>query len=360
MEATSSLKKLIRYDPYGVARKQLAIISFIILSIRGCFGWLGYDTLAFTLIFNLFLVASIDYRQVNKLFLLVPFLIISMINNKVVLGIIDLIAMCLVLRNVKITKLAYIYLIILIVFIPIWIYLLRNGYIASERWFDPAKGGEFWDYGFTNPNGLGIFGFHICATLYLLLYRKPIILSMVATLIISQFFYSISFCRTAWMGGMVLALCSIMLYLKLFRKWMRYPLAFLPFILFVVIISLAKKVNSYEFLDILFSGRLSIWNGIMNSMGPINWLIGASQSDLTIDGSFAMLLFLGGLILVSIFCYLFYNLMKTHFNRAIPYLPFLLGVMACGVMETTFSACGGLSVIFWYIIINPQNLQYKQ
>ncbi len=258
MEAATSLNKRICNDPYLLVRRQLAIISFVILCIRGFWGWLGYDTLLFTLLLNLLIVASINYNHVNKLFLIVPFLCVSMIYNKTVLGIIDLIAMCLILRYIKISKLANIYLVTLLIFIPIWIFLLRNGYLESKRWFDPAKGGEFWDYGFANPNGLGIFGFHICATLYLLLYRKLIILSLVATLIISQFFYSISFCRTAWLGGMVLALCSLMTYLKLFRKWMKLPIALLPPFIFIIIIFLAKKIGSYEFLEIFFSGRFAI------------------------------------------------------------------------------------------------------
>lgn len=356
METVRTLNDISVDHKYDLIRKQFAVISFVILSVRGYFGSFGYDTLGITILLNIFLIASIDYRHVNRLFLLVPFLVISMFNNKTVLGIIDLFAMCLVLRNVRLSKLASIYFTVLIIFIPIWLFLLREGYIISKRWFDPAKGGEFWDYGFANPNGLGIFGFQLCATLYILLYKKHIIISILATLAISQLFYSLSFCRTAWLGGMVLAFCSLSLYLKLYRNWMKYPLSVFPIFLFFVIIFLAKKVSSYEVLDILFSGRLSIWSSIINTMGPLNWLFGASQSDLTIDGSFAMLLFLGGLILVAVFCYLFYEMTIKYYKKIIPYLPFILAVMACGVMETTFSACGGFSVIFWYILFNPEKI----
>lgn len=356
METAKALNGFYEDHKYDLIRQQLGVLSFLILSIRGCFGWLGYDTLGFTLILNLFLVFSIDYRRVNKLFLLIPFLVISMLNNKTVLGIIDLFVMCLILRNVRISKLARIYFIILLIFIPIWLFLLKEGYISSKRWFDPAKGGESWDYGFVNPNGLGILGFHICAVLYILLYNKHIIISILATLSICQLFYSISLCRTAWLGGMVLAFCTLLLYFKLYRNWMKYPLSVLPILLYFVIIFLSRRVGSYELLDILFSGRLSVWSGIIRTMGPINWLIGASQPDLTIDGSFAMLLFLGGTILVSIFCYLFYKMTIKYFDRIVPFLPFILSVMACGMMETTFSACGGLSVIFWYLLFNPEKL----
>lgn len=356
METPKALIGIYVDHKYDLIRQQLGILSFLILSVRGCIGWLGYDTLGFTLILNLFLVFSIDYRHVSKLFLLIPFLILSMINNKVVLGVIDLLVMCFILRNVKISKLACINFMILLIFLLIWIYLLKEGHITSKRWFDPAKGGEYWDYGFMNPNGLGIFGFHLCATMYLLLYKKHIITSIIVTLAVTQLFYALSLCRTAWLGGIVLAFCSLLLYLKLYRNWMKYPLSIFPILLFGVIIFLSKNVGRYNVIDILFSGRLSVWSSIINSMGPLNWLFGASQPDLTIDGSFAMLLFLGGLILVSVFCCLFYEMSIKFFEKIIPYLPFLLGVMACGVMETTFSACGGLSVIFWYFLLNPQKL----
>lgn len=352
MEEIIAMKPVSGNYSYEIARKQCGLVAFVVLCIRGYFGWLGDDTIIFTLFLNLLLIISIDYKHVSKLFLIVPFLVISMLNNKTVLGIIDLITMCLILKSVEINKLARIYLITLILFIPIWLFLLKEGFIVSNRWFDPAKGGESWDYGFINPNGLGILGFHLCATLYLVLYKKHLLLSIFLSLFISQLFYSISLCRTAWIGGIILAFCSILLYLKLYKKWMIFPLAIFPILLFLVTIFLSKRVSNYEFLDILLSGRLSIWHNIMNSMGFLNWLFGASQGDLTIDGSFAMILFLGGMILVSIFCFLFYKLITNYYSKIIPYLPFMLSIMACGVMETTFSSCGGLSVIFWYFLLN--------
>lgn len=347
-----AIKKIaLQNKNYELARKDIALFTYILLCLRGCFGWLGIDTLFLTLLLNIFIVFSIDYTKVSKSFLIIPLFCLLILINKQILGVIDLVAMTLILRKENIRYLANTYFIILVIFIPIWLFLLYNGYITSERWFDPNKGGEFFDYGFASPNGLGIFGFNIIAILFLLKKRKSLFL-IIPVLIINQIFFTISSCRTAWIGGLVLALCILVQYYNGFKNWMKYVLAILPPLLTFGLIYISRNIANFIAEDILFSGRLSIYNSVLNQMGVFNYILGIKLPDGPMDGSYMMLFFIGGLILSVFYWFLNFKMMIFSFDKIKPFLPFILSVMACGVMETTFSSCGGLSLLFWFLLIN--------
>ena len=336
---------------YSKVRRQTAIIAYVLLCFRGCLGWLGIDTIFFTILLNLLIVLSIDFNKIERIFLLIPFLCLLIFINKQILGTIDIIVMCLILKDRSITKLSRSYIYILFIFIPVWLFLLSNGFIVSDRWFDPNKGGEFYDYGFASPNGLGIFGFNIVATLFLSSKRKYSLTLIFILLIINQIFYVLSNCRTAWIGGIVLIFCTIINRFYGFNKLTKYPLAILPIIISVILIYLAKHLYQYQLIDILLSGRLSIYNSILSQMTLKNWIFGITLPSGPMDGSYMMLLFTGGIITLLFYFYLNYRMMIKRFSLIKYYLPFILAIMACGVEETTFS-CSGLSLLYWMLLIN--------
>lgn len=352
MEGNQIGNKYANFSDYESTRRVFSIFSYIILCIRGCLGWIGIDTLALTLLLNLCIIISIDYKRVNKSFLLIPLFCILLFINKQILGVIDLIAMSLILKKEKFHVLVKIYAFILVCFIPIWLFLLYNGYIVSERWFDPNKGGAFFDYGFNNPNGLGIFGFNIISMVFLLSLHRNLWRSLIITLLVNQVFFVISSCRTAWIGGLVMALCILISMFHGFKNWMRYPLAILPPVIMIALIYLSTHCTNFIELDVLFSGRLSIYGSILNNMSILNWILGTKLPDGPMDGSYMMLFFIGGMIVALFYWILNFRLMISSFDRIKPYLPFVLSVMACGIMETTFSSCGGLSLLYWYLLLN--------
>lgn len=343
---------------YSNAQKSVGLFTFGLLCFRGFLGWIGIETIIFTILINLGIIFSINYTKVNTAFLLVPFLCIMLVVNRQILGIIDLIAMCLILKNESIKKLALIYLCGIILFVPVWMALLGNGLLENLRFFDPKKG-EFFSYGFTNPNGLGMLGFHIACCCFILLSPRRLFLSAFLTLILSQVFYYFSASRTPWIGGMVLAATTLMLEFNCIKKWMKYPIAFFPPFITCLCLYISKNIDNYFELNFLVSGRFSIYSSILNNMGLLNWIVGTPLPEgEAMDGSYMMLLFSGGIVTVILFCFLIYRIMIKYYGQIFFYLPFLLSILACGVMENTFSSCRGLSVMFWSLLFyKPKDIK---
>ncbi len=70
---------------------------------------------------------------------------------------------------------------------------------------------------------------------------------------------------------------------------MRYCVAFLPVLFFLVNFYLIANLSDFKDIDVLTSGRLGIYDGVLGMMTKLNWLIGVQLPDGPMDGSLWML-----------------------------------------------------------------------
>lgn len=70
---------------------------------------------------------------------------------------------------------------------------------------------------------------------------------------------------------------------------MRYCVAFLPVLFFLVNFYLIANLSDFKDIDVLTSGRLGIYAGVLGMMTKLNWLIGVQLPDGPMDGSLWML-----------------------------------------------------------------------
>ena len=93
----------------------------------------------------------------------------------------------------------------------------------------------------------------------------------------------------------------------------------------------------------------------------LDWLVGIQIPEgIPMDGSYVCLMFGAGILGLVIFLYSFFRSMLKHFDKLKVFLPFLVGLLACGAAENSFSSATGLSVIFWFLFINADNLYGKK
>ena len=59
------------------SRNTTILTAFVILNIRGLIGSLGCDTLWLTILMNLLLLASVDYRKVKSAFFFPTFIFLT-------------------------------------------------------------------------------------------------------------------------------------------------------------------------------------------------------------------------------------------------------------------------------------------
>lgn len=339
-------------------RKIVVLSAFVLLNIRGLLGSFGIDTLWLTILINLMILASVDYKKVKSDLLILPLFALLLLYNKEILGPINILAFVYLLRDISLKRLGLINASLFLLFFVLMFFLLTFGVIHSREWVMPK--GVAYDLGFANPNAVGSSIYILLLNLYLLFYDKSKYILPILILVITQTVYHYSLSRTAWIGGMILVLVHFLVTFRLIRPSLRYFIGILPFLLMGVILYFTVHLWEYPLIDQLFSGRLSIYSRMLENMSAVNWLIGIrSLAEEPMDSSFLMLLFNGGIMLFLLFLGTFLRSMIKHFDFIKPYLPIILSILASGIVENIFSAASSISVIFWLLIFQQKEQVYK-
>lgn len=337
------------------SRNTTILTAFVILNIRGLIGSLGCDTLWLTILMNLLLLASVDYRKVKSAFFFLPLFSLLLVYNKEILGPINILTFVYLLRNTSLRSLAFININLLLAFSVLMLFMHTFGIIHSKEWIMPK--GVALDFGFANPNALGSFVYILMLNLYILFHNKSKLILPILILIVTQIIYQYSLSRTAYIGGIILIIIHFLSLFHLIRPSMRYLIAILPFLFMGIIFYFTLQLSIYPIINQLFSGRLTIYATMLENMSAINWLIGLQLPiGEPMDSSFLMLLFSGGLTLFLLFSITFFQNTIIFFNNIKSYLPIILSILTCGIVENIFSSASGISLIFWLLIFYPPNI----
>lgn len=338
-------------------RNVIILMAFVLLNIRGMIGSLGGDTLWLTILMNLLILASINYRKLKLVFFILPLFALLLVYNKDALGPINILAFIYLLKDISLKLLVQVNVSLLLMFSVLMFFMYAFGIVHSHEWIMPK--GVALDFGFANPNALGSFVYILMLNLYLLFRDKSKYIFPILILLITQMVYHYSLSRTAYIGGIILVFIHFLVIFRLIRPSMRYLIAILPFFLMGITFYFALQLSAYPIINQLFSGRLAIYAVMLENMSVVNWVIGLRLPlGEPMDSSFLMLLFSGGLILFFLFSITFFRNMIRYFDHLKPYLPIILSILACGIVENIFSSASSISLIFWLLIFYQNNI-YK-
>ena len=337
--------------------QNIALLAYAVLCFRGYMGKFGMETLPVTVILNVLIIASIDFRRMRKSIVLLPVFSAMLLFNRDTLAFIDILAFVYVLRGVPVSKLIQVNAILLLFAVFYWLYALSTGLLTSEVTYEPKAQDYVSSMGFANPNGLGFFGFQIISSIYMLFRKHANVLLLIVCVLINEWFFDVSWSRTAWLGGIALLFVWLLSLLRVIRPWMRYLVGLLPVVLTLAIFYITLNIGSFQELNQTLTGRFSLYVGMLSRMSLLNWLVGIQiPKGIPMDGSYMSLIFGAGIFGCVIFLYSFFRSMLKHFDKLKSFLPFLVGLLACGVAENSFSSATGLSVIFWFLFLNADNL----
>ena len=108
-------------------------------------------------------------------------------------------------------------------------------------------------------------------------------------------------------------------------------------------------------MDLIFSGRLDLYDSLLSSVSLSNYLFGTELiNEITIDSSYLHILFEGGILSLLIFLLLYSNLIiKIDSKDLATIFPVLMSVLMFGLTESvlTFVLLYG-NMIIWILMYN--------
>lgn len=314
-------------------------------------GVFGVHTLPLTIVLNILLLFAIFITgELSKKFCFIFCMFPIVIYNREILATIDVILFVYLFRNTAIKDIAkYVFLIMLIAFIIIYCCGFLGVINLHKPLYYTHRVEVSHAFGFNNSNTFGIFIFSLLACFYIVLrkYSKILFLYVLFLIYLSFVLYDYTQSRGIMFSLLILIFVHFIQCLNMIRNWMKYVIAVLPIVLFLVNVYWTILYVSDDVAE-LSTSRIILYQQVVYSMSPINWIIGTRlPSDEPMDSSFWMLLFGGGIFWAIFFYYNFYKSSIYCFALFKKYLPIIVATIAYGFAENIFWSCNGLSIIFW-------------
>lgn len=316
----------------------------------------GIDTFSLTIVLNMLLLFAIGITgHLAKKFSFLLCMFPIAIYNREILATIDVMLFVYLFRKTSIRDLAiYIFFIMFVAFCLVYVCGLIGIIDLHKPLYYTHRVEASYAFGFSNSNTFGVFIFSLLSCFYIVLrkYPKVLFVYVVFLVYLSFVLYNYTQSRGIMVGLLMLSFIHIFQSFHLIRHWMRYVIAVLPMILFLVNVYWTLFYVPDDIAN-LSTSRLRIYREVVYSMTPLNWMIGTHlPSDEPMDGSFWMLIFGGGIFWAMFFYYNFYKSSVCCFDKIVVYLPIIIATVAYGIAENIFWSCNGLSIIFWMLVFS--------
>lgn len=300
------------------------------------------------------LLACIDYRRIRwSLLVLVPIAFVSLINpaarNIFVIFLLTYIISKLPLKTI----LWYNIISQFAIFTTATVFLLL-GITESELFqqtvFDTRVR---YDYGMGNPNTFALFIYSAIINLYLFAgYRNRLVMWII--FIIALWVAKYTGSRTFLVAVLFLLFCNcIKKFFETKKNLTKVLYALMPLLFFGLIFFFSIHYLEFPAVNLLFSGRLELYNSLITQSSPMQILIGTPLiNEKTIDNSFLHIIYEGGIIPLAIFLYLYYNLLFRSNPKELSILfPLFISVFMVGLTESvlTFTLIFG-NMIVWIVL----------
>lgn len=210
-----------------------------------------------------------------------------------------------------------------------------------------------YDYGMGNPNTFALFVYSFLINLYLYKGKNSkICLFLMALIAWNVFSYTGS--RTFLLSVVFLLLCYCINKLcECWPKFFKFGLIVAPVLIYCFIFYFALNYTLYPEVNLIFSGRLDLYNSLLSSVSSMNYLLGTDLiNEITIDSSYLHILFEGGVLTLFIFFVLYFNLIIKIDSKSLSVIfPLLVSVLVFGLTESvlTFVLIYG-NMILWVLM----------
>lgn len=216
-----------------------------------------------------------------------------------------------------------------------------------------------YDLGTGNPNRASSLFFKVSLFSYILFKDKQRYLFVITTILASILGFVVTGSRTTLACSVLLLILAFGYWRKWFKNWMRFAIASLPVIMFIVTFYLAINLEENKNLNEIASGRLWYIVKFTSEFTTKEWLIGAPRSiDEPLDSAYLEIIHTGGILLATFFCLSFILSVLKYYTQFLPYIPILIVVLVGGLTESIILRPSDISIIFWmltlYVFIKPK------
>lgn len=315
---------------------------------------LDMNVVLFDILLYVLLLACIDYRHIRySLLVLLPIAMVSLLNPAA-RNIFVIFLLTYIISNLPFkTILRYNIISQILVFLlaSICLYLgITQSVLFQQTVLDSRIR---YDYGMGNPNTFALFTYSAIINMYLYygIRNKYVMwIILMVTLAVAEYTGS----RTFLVAVIMLLLFNFMRgRLIKWNKLSKVTMFVMPIILFAVIFYFSINYVQYPAVNLLFTGRLELYNSLISSV-PITQLVIGSPliNEMTIDNSYLHIIYEGGVIPFAIFLYLYYNsIFKSSASDISILLPLFVSVFMVGLTESvlTFTLIFG-NMIIWVIM----------
>lgn len=300
------------------------------------------------------LLACIDYRRIRWSFLvLIPIAMVSLMNPAA-RNIFVIFLLTYIISKLPLQAILWYNLISQFAIFSIATIFLLLGITESEMFQQTAFDTRVrYDYGMGNPNTFALFTYSAIINLYLFRgYRNKLVMWIILMICLAVAKYTGS--RTFLVAVLFLLFCNLIKkYFANRKNLTRFIYAVIPLLFFGVIFYFSINYLEYPAVNLLFSGRLELYNSLINQSSTMQLLIGTPLiNEKTIDNSFLHIVYEGGIIPLAVFLYLYYNLLfKSNSKEMSILLPLFISVFLVGLTESvlTFTLIFG-NMIIWVIM----------
>lgn len=295
---------------------------------------------------------------------LILFFVIISLFNPAARNLFLIFALIYLLRLFSLSQMAFMNVLFVSSVFIVMSFLLMIGVVKSEMFPQTILDTrERWDYGFGNPNTFALFMYSLLVNIFFLLYKKSKFVLFVFLSIVGYVVYDYTRSRSFLISVILLILGVMSLYSIQFKriilklKWVLIPLP-----LCFLIVSLN---STNELLDLIFSGRLSLYQSFVTSLPQSAYIIGTPLiNEDTLDSSYLHLFFEGGILAYCVFYYLLIKGVKHLNSDSVHLIPIWVSFFAYGLTESlfTFVLLFG-NMIFWqtlYKVAMSPNLNKRQ
>ena len=276
--------------------------------------------------------------KIPKILLVILFYFVMMIYNYQLLGMINLLLCCYLLRDVRLERIVAFNATTLFFLIAVLLMGIQFDYISMGTFDVSYKGGsEALTFGFGNPNMPSGICFQLVILLYYLSCRYKNLPLYLLCLTITILAFNYTHGRTYFLSGMLLLVSGIFFYKYKFFQKIRPLFLFIPLLAAIYIFAIVSVKSGFIELIKLFSwGRYHYYNLYFSDFSMINVLIGKPiPQDIPLD-NFYIALFAGGIINVIIFCFLYFNFVKNEIIKNGYIFAIVFSLLFSGFFESRF------------------------
>lgn len=346
-------------------RKPSLFILLLILNFRFVFTVVLHDRVEILSILTIVLfLLSFDYSSLRKeyLYWLAIFIVVSVLDfTKYKLNVLTplIIMQCVSAFNLK----EYLrFNIIILGITALGMFLaFGTGKVIQSDVFSIIRIRSDFGYGHPNTAMIYYWGLFVSMLLYCYLskYRSFVWLLLGGLLFVSTYLYLETDSRSFLLAVCVFAL--VLIYYNLRKRsvtdyrigYSRYVLYALPVVFTLLSLYFAIFANDYPKINILFSTRPSLYNELLQSLSPAQYLLGTSAFDrIIIDSTYIHLLFEAGVLLFVYFVWLYYFAMKNIVKQQnFIVIAVMVSFLVYGLMESLLLFCIIIgNNLFWVLL----------